>query len=134
MKGYFLIITFIFLTACSAMRVYDEINFDIFNSMVEKKDDFILFVSSDDCQSCDRYELTMNNVIEKYNVDIKYINLSNLSEKDRGLFVRRFSISKLPVLMFFDDGDEINTYKRLVGNIKYSKIVSRLKENNYIKG
>lgn len=133
MRFIITIITLLFITACSVVKVYDEINLRDFNNMIDKKNDFILVVGSDS-QDSQKFKLTLNRIIDKYNLDIKYLNLSKLSNKDRGLFIRRFSISKMPVTLFFNDGLEKKTYNRITGNIKYSKVIERFKENNYIKG
>lgn len=134
MKGFFLIIALLFFTACSALKMCDEINYKQLDSMIENKADFVLYVGSDGCLKCREYKLTLNTVIEKYNLDVKYINMSKLSKKERELFSSKLSVSKTPVTLFIDNGKEKDVYNRINGNAKYSKIVAKFKENDYIKG
>lgn len=134
MKGMLLIVVLILISACSVVKVCDEINYKQLDSMVSNKEDFILFVGADDCHDCNKYKTTLNKVIDKYNLDIKYINISKLSKKDKNTFISKFSISKTPVTLFIYDGKEKDVYNRINGNAKYSKIVLKLKENDYIKG
>ena len=132
-KMLLVVLSVIFLTACSTVKTYDEINYKNLNSMLDKKEKFILFIGSTTCSACDTYKVTLNKVIEKYSVDIKYIDLSKLSEEEESELVSKFPISGTPTTIFIEDGKEKDTYNRINGSVKYSKIVEKLKKNKYIK-
>ncbi len=134
MKKLLLICFIIFLAGCSVLKTYDEISYKNLNKMLNNKEDFVLFIGSSTCSACDSYKLTLNQVISKYNVDIKYIDLSKLSEKETSKLTAMFPISATPTTVFVKDGKEEDTYNRIIGSVKYSKIVQKLKENKYIKG
>ncbi len=128
-----LLVLIIFVVACTTIKTYDEISYKKLSQMLNKKESFILFIGSSDCPACDSYRGTLNEVIAKYNVDIKYIDLAKLSDKDESELTSRFPITGTPTTIFVKKGKENDTYNRIDGNVKYSKIVSKLKENNYIK-
>ena len=132
MKKIILFFLVLFLAGCSSVKTYDEINYKSLNKMIKAKEDFVLFIGSSTCQACDSYKVTLNNVIEKYNVDIKYIDLSKLNEKEKGELNFKFPITGTPTTIFVYDGEEKDTYNRINGNVKYSKIVEKLKKNKYI--
>jgi len=77
--------------------------------------------------------VTLNEVISDYNIDVKYIDLSKLSDEEESILISNFSITGTPTTVFMTKGKEEDNYNRIVGNAKYSKIVYKLKENGYIK-
>ena len=123
----------IFISGCSAFKAYDEISYKKLNSMLNKKENFILFIGSSTCSACSSYKITLNKVVKKYGVDIKYIDLSKLSAKEKGAVTGKFPISGTPATLFIVKGEEKDTYNRIDGNVRYSKIVEKLKENGYVK-
>lgn len=133
MKKLLLVILIIFISGCSALKTYDEISYKKLNNMLNKKESFILFIGSSTCSACSSYKVTLNEVVKKYGVDIKYIDLSKLSSKEKGDVTARFPISGTPATIFIEKGVEKDTYNRIDGNVRYSKIVKKLKENGYVK-
>ena len=129
-KFLFLIFGFFILAACSVIKTYDEIDYKKLNSMFKNKDSFILFINSDMCDECYKYGVTLNRAIDKYNVEVKAINLSLLSKKERSSLASVVSISAAPSLVFVEKGEEKD---RISGDAKYSKTVEKFKEYNYIK-
>ncbi len=132
MKKILLVVIF-FLVACSTIKTYDEIGYKEISKMLDKKESFVLFIGSSDCPACDSYKGTLNEVIAKYNVDIKYIDLSKLSDKEESEITSKFPITGTPTTIFIEKGKEKDTYNRINGSVKYSKVVKKLKENKYIK-
>lgn len=131
-KILILFITLFMLTACGN-KTYDEISYDELNKMLEKKQDFILFIGSDTCSACNTYKGTLNDVIEEYGTDVKYINLASLSKAEESSLVSKFPINGTPTTIFITDGEEEDTHNRIVGSAKKSEIVNEFKENGYIK-
>lgn len=131
-KILILFISLFMLTACGN-KTYDEISYDELNKMLEKKQDFILFIGSDTCSACNTYKGTLNDVIEEYGTDVKYINLASLSKAEESSLVSKFPINGTPTTIFITDGEEEDTHNRIVGSAKKSEIVNEFKENGYIK-
>ena len=101
--------------------------------MIENKEDFILCMGSGTCSACGAYEITFNDIIKEYNVDVKYIDISKLSDEEEGSLTSKFPISGTPTTVFITDGEEEDTHNRIDGNARNSKIVEKFKENGYIK-
>lgn len=133
MKKIILLIGIIFLAACSSVKTYDEINYKDLNNMLKNKNDFVLFIGSSKCSHCKEYEVSLNKIIGEYNLDIKYIDITKLSEEQYSELTSKIPISGTPTTVFIEDGEEKDTYNRIVGSVKYSKILEKLKDNNYVK-
>lgn len=129
-----LFVIVIMLAGCLMNKTYHEISYEELNNMIENKESFILFIGSSTCSACARYEVTLNDVIEEYGADVKYIDLSKLSDTDGSALVSEFPISGTPTTVFIDKGEEQSTYNRIEGAAKKSKIIEKFKENGYIKG
>ena len=133
MKKILLVILILFISGCGVLKTYDEISYKKLNNMLDKKESFILFIGSSTCSACSSYKITLNKVVKRYGVDIKYIDLSKLSSKKKGDVTARFPISGTPATIFIENGEEEDTYNRIDGNVRYSKIIEKLKENGYVK-
>ena len=120
-------------TGCSGNKTYNEISYEQLNNMLDNKESFILFIGSSTCSACSTYEVTLNEVIEKYGTDVKYIDLSKLTSKEESELVSMFPITGTPTTVFITKGEEKDTYNRIVGSVKQSKIIEKFKENGYIK-
>lgn len=133
MKRLFILGAIMFMLCGCSKTTYDEISYSELNKMIDEKKDFILFIGSSSCSACAAYEITLNDIIEEYNVDVKYIDLSKLSKEDESALVSEFPISGTPATIFITNGDEEDTHNRIDGNQKKSKIIEKLEENGYIK-
>lgn len=133
MKKILVLIVAVFLLTGCGSTTYDEISYDELDKMIEEKQDFILFIGSNTCSACANYKITLNNVIEKYGVDVKYIDMAKLSDTEESKLVSKFPIKGTPTTVFIKDGEEEDSHNRIEGNAKNSKIVEKFKENGYIK-
>lgn len=133
-KILILIVALFMLTGCGGNKTYDEISYDELNKMLEDKQDFILFIGSDTCSACNTYKGTLNDVIEEYGTDVKYIDLASLSEAQESSLISKFPITGTPTTVFITNGEEEDTHNRIVGSAKKSEIIEEFKDNGYIKG
>ena len=117
----------------NSINFYDEISYSELNKMISDKKDFVLFIGSETCSACSSYKVSLNKVIRKYNIDVKYLDISKLSEKENSELISKFPISGTPTTIFVNDGVEKDTYRRIDGNVRYSKIVEKFKNSGYIK-
>ena len=132
-KKIFFLFIILLLSGCNSLGTYDEISYKEMNKMINDKEDFVLFIGSETCSACSTYKVTLNRVIKKYGVDVKYIDISKLSEKEHSELIANYPISGTPTTIFIKNGIEKDTYNRIDGSVKFSKIVEKLKENGYIK-
>ena len=122
------------LTGCGGRTTYDEVSYEKLNNMLDSKQSFILMIGRETCSACSSYKLTLNRVISDYNVDVKYIDLDKLSDSDESELIAEFPLTGTPQTIFIKNGVEEDTHNRIDGNLKYSKVVEKFKENGYIKG
>lgn len=133
MKKIFILIVILFMFTGCGRSSYDEISYSELDSMIDKKEDFILFIGSSGCTACAAYKVTLDDIIKEYNIDVKYIDLLELSDKEEASLMGEFPITGTPTTIFITDGVEEDTHNRIDGNLKKSKIIEKLKENGYIK-
>lgn len=121
------------LTGCGKKEKYTEITYKEFKQKIENKETFPLFVGSSDCFHCDNYKVTLNKFISKYKVDVYYIDVANMEKDEMNEFLTVVNFKSTPTTVFITDGIEKTTYNRIVGELPYSKVVSKFKKAGYIK-
>lgn len=127
-----LIMISISLTGCKNGN-YNEIDFETFEMLLKEKENFVLVVGSSNCPHCSDYQVTMSEIINEYGLDIKYINVANLSEKQNSkLNAKTHYNYSTPVTVFFEDGKIDNT-STIRGNQSKDKVVKKLTKEGYIK-
>ena len=128
-----IVLASLLLTGCFGPKTYDEINYKKLNKMIDKKESFVLVIGAETCSACMAYKIVMDEVIKNYGVDIKYLDIAKLTEEERNSLEADFPFSGTPTTIFITKGKEEDTYNRINGNKKYSKVVQKLKDNGYIK-
>lgn len=125
------IVLCLLLAGCN--RTYHEIDYKTYKQMIEEKQSFILFIGSSECSHCRDYKVTLNKVIKKYNVEVFYLDLAKLTEKEDNEFNSKISFSGTPTTIFIKNGKEESHYNRIVGAVDYDEIVKKFKDNKYIE-
>lgn len=123
----------ILLTGCGGPTTYDEISYIELKDMLDDKESFALMLGSETCSACSSFKPTLNKVIKEYGIDVKYLDVSKLSEDESSELQSNFAFSGTPTTVFVTKGKEKSTYDRIDGNQRYSKVVKKFKENGYIK-
>lgn len=99
---------------------------------INNKDSFVLLVSQTWCSHCQNYKPVLNKVLNDYNIDAYVIEIDELAEEEYNDIVTTLYIEATPNTLFFKNGQESVT-NRLFGESDYDSVVSRLKENGFIK-
>lgn len=137
MKKALIILTSILIlfsiSGCGKITSYNEISYEKLNEMLKNKENFVLIIGSSTCSACKAYKLTLDQVIEKYQLDIKYIDIAKLDDNQVSELRSNFPFQGTPATIFITKGQEKDTQNRIKGNEKFSKIVKMLKKNKYIK-
>lgn len=123
-------ITTLCLTGCGGPKTYDEVSYQELNNMIKDKQDFILMIGAESCSACKSYKFVLNKIIEKYKIDIKYIDNDKLSDDEYADLQSNFYFTATPTTVFVENGKETD---RITGNQKYSKTLEKMKEKKYIK-
>lgn len=118
------------LTGCGGPKTYDEVTFQELNDMIKNKEDFVLMIGAESCSACKSYKVALDKIIEKYKLDIKYIDNDKLSDDEYADLQSNFYFTATPTTVFVENGKETD---RMVGNKKYSQTVEILKDKKYIK-
>ena len=137
MKKFLVIFLFflIFITGCGSRRTtYDEISYSDFKLLIENKESFPLVIGSSTCSACSMFKPTMEAFISKYNVLVKYIDISKLSEDEYNEFSVLIGFKSTPTTIFFKDGEQTSNYFRIIGSVDLSSVVDAYKRMGYIGG
>ena len=136
MKKFLVLILFvlIFISGCGKRTTYDEISYKEFNELVENKKSFPLVIGSSTCSACSLFRPTMEAFISKYNIDVKYIDISKLSEDESNYLMSYVRFKSTPTTIFFEGGKQTSTVYRIVGSASMDEVVSAYKRMGYIGG
>ena len=110
-----------------------EIKYDKVMEKVEKKDSFVLLLSQTTCSHCMDFKPKLAKVAKEYKVDIYYIEVNLLTNKERDEFKAHFNYTGTPTTIFVKDGEEGTVANRINGDVSEEKIINKLKSNGFIK-
>jgi predicted bacteriocin transport accessory protein len=129
-----IVLSIFMLAGCGKNTTYRTITYDKYKDMVANKESFILIVGAANCSYCAMYSQYMNAVIKDYNVEVNYLDISKMSEKELGEFTSVINYGgATPTTVYIVDGEEKNTYNRINGAKDYDYIVDSFRKNGYIK-
>ena len=112
----------------------EELTFDQIQEKVEKKEDFVLILSQTTCSHCANYKPTARKVANKYNIAIYYLDYDKYDESTMNEILEYFNFDgATPLTLFFKEGKEISLMSRISGDVSESRLVSTLKEYEYIE-
>ena len=135
MKKFLVMVLFIFLVCgCGSRKLttYTEISYQDYINMMENKESFPLVIGSATCSACSMFKGTMESFISKYQVNVRYIDISKLEENDYNLLMSEVNFSSTPTTIFIKDGKQTSVYYRIVGAESLSNVVSAYKKQGYI--
>lgn len=110
-----------------------ELKYDEVMEKINKKDSFILLFSQTTCSHCAAYKPKLSAVAKEYKINIYYLEVDLLNEKQEKELKKKLNYSSTPVTIFVVDGDEETAATRINGDVDKDKIISKLKSNGYIK-
>ena len=98
----------------------------------ENKEDFILYIGSTNCSHCMNFKSTLEKIIGKYQLDIKYVDISKLTQKEYEVLKNKTKLQGTPTVVFIDDG-VVLTSPKIIGAVDYVVALEKFKESGYIK-
>lgn len=136
MKYLKIIVCALFLVIFSGcgnkITTYDEIDYGEYSNMIENSEDFILYIGSASCSHCLEFKPTLERIIKEYQIDVKYIDISLLTEKEYAVLKNKTKFQGTPTVVFVEDGI-VQTSPKVVGALSYTKTVDIFEESGYIK-
>lgn len=123
-----------FISGCGDKKLttYTEISYQDYVNMMENKETFPLVIGSATCSACAMFKGTMESFISKYQVNVRYIDISKLSEEDYNLLMTEVNFSSTPTTIFVVNGKHTSVYQRIVGSETLGNVVSAYKKQGYI--
>lgn len=132
-KILFCVISIFLLVGCgNKITTVDEIDYDKYSTMIENKEDFILYLGSANCSHCSDFKPVLEKVIQKYQIDVKYVDVSLLDNKQYAVLQNKTKLQGTPTVVFVKDGI-VQTSPKVVGSLSYDKTVAIFEESGYIK-
>lgn len=134
LKYLVVVIALVLISGCSSTNNHlESINYNDYKELIENKESFVLEVMQDGCSYCKAIEPKLESFTDEYDVDIKVINLTKLSDEDYEEFTNTIGTSATPVIIFYKNGEEKSMATRILGNVSEDKIVDKFKDNEIIK-
>jgi len=132
---FILIIIIIFLNLINNNKeVYlKEINYLEYAELVNTNKTFILYVKQTNCNHCKSFTPKFSSVLEKNEIEAFSLNLTDMENDERNLFINELSVDSTPTVLFFKDGIELGSYSRIEGSKSEDYVVKKLKLNGYIE-
>lgn len=127
------LILVIFLVSGCGKSNLSKISYKEYKDLINNKETFILEVMSSSCSACDTLKPRLNDVINEHNINVKYIDVSSLSEDDYNEFTDIIDTTSTPTIIFYENGVEESIATRLIGAVPKNKIVTKFKDMGYIK-
>lgn len=110
-----------------------ELKYDDVMEKFNNKEDFVLVISQTTCEHCISYKPVLRSTSKKNKIKTYYIDVDLLNDKETEELKKYVSYSDTPSTLFIKDGTESTRANRIVGEATEEKIVSKLKQNNFIK-
>lgn len=131
-KILFSLIAMFLLVGCSSGTSYREVTYNQFANKIKEKKTFVIFVGSAQCSHCDEFKPTLTRVIDDFDLDVDYIDVSKVSQSQYNEMKKKIGLEGTPTLSFIEEGN-CDTSKNLIGNSSYENTVEFFEKNGFIK-
>ena len=136
MKKIVLLIIALFaltLTGCSKDKELININYDDLSEKIRNRESFVLYVGSSECSHCAEFKPILEKAVNKYKVDVYYINMANISAAKYNAVMKKVDGRGTPTTVYIKDG-KTESSPRIEGESDYETIVEFFKELKLVKG
>ena len=136
MKKVLIIVAAIFcltLTGCKKGIDLKDISYDELSKKISNKESFVLYVGSSSCSHCANFKPILEKVINKYKLDVYYINMANLSTAKYTAVMKKIDGQGTPTTVYIEKG-KTKTSPRIEGERDYDATVEFFKDLGLIKG
>lgn len=128
-----LLISFLFVCGCGKkLTGYTEISYLQLESMKEEGKSFPLVIGSSTCSACESYKVTMRTFIEKYQVEVYFVDLDKFTTEEKSNLHLETNYQSTPTTVFYENGKITMSYNTLVGAEDIQTVKSIFKDNNYL--
>lgn len=89
-----------------------ELDVDSFNSKINDKDTFFLYLGRKTCPACREITNYLYDIITKDKIDIYYLNTEDTkNNEDLKRIRKKFTVDTVPQILFFKKGELISKYE-----------------------
>ncbi len=122
------------ITGCTdhSKKSYIEINYEEYKQKIENKEDFALYIGSTNCSHCQDFKPTLEKVINDYDLEIFYVDLSKLDQEQYNHIWDWSAIEGTPEIIFIEKGNP-KLFGRVEGAVSEVTLVNKLKSVGYIE-
>ncbi|MBE6161220.1 MAG: thioredoxin family protein [Firmicutes bacterium] len=112
---------------------FKVISYSEYTKLINDKKDFILILSQDGCSHCKEFLPIAKKVANDNKINIYDINLSTLDSIEKNNIANKYKLKVTPTTVFIKDGKEEDITSRIISSTTEEKLISKLKELEYIK-
>lgn len=113
----------------SEQLLINYIDYDDYKKMLKSKDTEILVIGQSSCSYCIKAKPIYNQIIADENININYLNITELSEEDKDGFVSSLDYFEgewgTPLTLIIEDGDVIDSANGLLDYDGYVKLFEK---------
>lgn len=116
------------------IRTYKIISLDEYLKIIKSDGNHFMFIGSDSCGYCDKFKVSIIKALIKYDFNVYYLNIKNLSEDELSTLYatdKYFEENEwgTPLNFLYKDGKRVG---ELNGYVETDVLVNYLKENKVI--
>lgn len=128
-----ILVSFIFFCGCFNKKYtsYVQITYDEYKQLFKEKRSFILYLGSKTCSHCMEFKPTLEKIISEYNIEVKYLDVSELSDSEYEQVKSATKLQGTPTIVFVTSGNVL-TDPRIIGAVSYENAVRQFKRSGYI--
>lgn len=108
-----------------------SLNYTTYETKLENKDSFILYLGAKDCSHCQTFRPTLEKIMRKYRLEIFYLDVSTLTKEEYAKVENKTHLKGTPTVVFIEQG-KLRTSPRIQGEMPYYEAVEIFKESGYI--
>ena len=110
------------------------INYKEYKNKINKKESFILVVSSSTCSHCAEYKPKLIKVAKNNKIDIYYIDYDLETTTDQKEFLDDNNLTgSTPITLFIKRGKQTSLFDRIEGDVSIEKATDKFKKLGFIK-
>lgn len=127
-----LLIILLIINTIDKKTYFKELSYKQVIEKFENKETFVLMLSQTTCSHCLDFKPKIENVANKYQLYIYYVETNLLSKEETENLKKYISYSGTPTTVFIINGEEKTAANRLNGSVEEDKIINKLKSNGFI--
>lgn len=128
-----LLVAFLIINKAISKSDLVELTYDEFTEKIDNEESFVLCVSRTTCSHCATYKPKLENVAKDYGIDLYYIDIDKYSEEEQDEFEKIINFNdSTPTTVFLKNGKETTASNRINGDVSTSRIIDKLKSNDFI--